>query len=858
VSGRLFTGEALREVAFPLGGIGTGTVSLGGRGELRDWEIFNRPSKGSVLPHTFFALRAAEAGRAPVSRVLERRFLPPYGGQYGLPAWRSSGMPRLAEAAFEGAYPLARVAFADDALPVRLGLTAFNPMIPHEADDSGLPVAYFLWRLTNTAARPVDATLALSLLNAVGYDAQSPFLRGRRLPLFGGNLNTWRDEAGLRGIAMTRVGGDAAAPGAGSLAIATTWPETTYTVHWERSGWFSDELESFWRDLEEDGRLRDDPTSDPSPAGQTDVGSLGLVARLDPGEEVELPFVLGWHFPNLVNYWNGNQPVLGARVGNYYTTRFADAWDAARYAAEHRERLEAGTRLFQETLFASTLPEPVLDAVSSQMSILRTTTCLRTQDGRFHAFEGCRDDSGCCPMDCTHVWNYEQTLAHLYPALERSMRLTDFEHNLRTTGLMASRTLLPLTDGLLQETQAADGQMGCVLKLYREWRLSGDDAFLRRLWPLARRALEYAWRTWDPERTGVMSGEQHTTYDVELYGPNTFVGALYLGALKAAAAMARHLGEGERAAEYDRVYARGRDRIEAELWNGEYYQQRVVWPQPSSVPPTRPAQAIYPGDEVARYQYGRGCLADHLLGQWFSHVVGLGHLLPEEHVRSAVAAIYRHNWRSTLGEHRSCQRTYALDDEAGLLVCTWPNGGRPRYPLPYGDECWTGTEYQVAAHLIYEGLVDEGLAIVAGVRARHDGARRNPWDEVECGHHYARALSSWSLLLAFSGYQYSAPDRFLGFRPRSDGDFACFFSTGECWGLYRRHGNGAAIEVRHGTLALRAVDLGLPVGGPLRARGPAGALEARVAQVGGRLPLELAAELVLRSGDTLTVTAGPA
>jgi hypothetical protein len=264
---------------------------------------------------------------------------------------------------------------------------------------------------------------------------------------------------------------------------------------------------------------------------------------------------------------------------------------------------------------------------------------------------------------------------------------------------------------------------------------------------------------------------------------------------------------------------------------------------------------------VPRYQYGSGCLADHLLGQWFAHVVGLGYLLPEEHVRSAVRAIVRHNWRETLGEHRSCQRTYALNDEAGLLVCTWPNGGRPRYPLPYGDECWTGTEYQVAAHLIYEGLVDEGVAIVAGVRARHDGARRNPWDEVECGHHYARALSSWSLLLALSGYEYSAPERLLRFRPRAEGDFACFFSTGEGWGLYRRRGESATVELRHGSLALRTVDPGLSApsaGAPPLVRGPAGLLETRSHVVDGRTHLELAEEVVLGPGGALVVGGGAA
>ncbi len=870
MNARVYTGDQLREIAFPLGGIGTGTVSLGGRGELRDWEIFNRPAKGTSLPFTFFSVWARAADGPAVARVLERRLMPPFIADRGLPATRVAGLPRLAGARFRGEYPLAHLAFDDDAMPVRVELEAFNPMIPLDALDSGLPVIFFLWRVTNPLDRPVDVTVAFSLFNAVGYDGQMPFpTRGRRLPLFGGNLNTWREEPGLVGISMTSVDQQGDRPGAGSMALATTWPLTTYSVRWERAGWF-DDLQSFWDDFRDDGRLPNDPRSDPTPNGETDVGSLGLMAQLAPGETVELPFILAWHFPHLTNYWNAGwwnvgTPVYGARLGNFYTTRFEGAWEVARYAAENRERLERQTRLFHDTLFSSTLPPAVLDAVSSQMSIIRTTTCLQTEDGRFHAFEGCNDNSGCCPMDCTHVWNYEQALAHLYPDLERTMRLTDFTTNTRSSGEMAFRTLLPIASGELWDFEAAaDGQMGSILKLYREWQLSGDDAFLREMWPHARRALEYAWRQWDADRDGVMEGEQHNTYDIEFYGPNTMMGTLYLGALRAGAVMARHLGETDAADEYERLDHAGRARLDAELWNGEFYVQRVI--RPETPPPTRRPEwhssALVAGEEMPRYQHGPGCLSDQLLGQWFAHVVGLGHLLPAERVRSALASVFRHNWRTSMVEHESCQRTYALNDEPGLLLCSWPNGGRPRYPFPYADECWTGIEYQVAAHLIYEGLVSEGLTIVEGVRGRHDGVRRNPWNEFECGHHYARAMASWSLLLALSGYRYSAPTRRLGFGPRlGTDDFRCFFSTGSAWGRYRQARRISeqehAVEVLAGQLTLQQFEVEVPVDGAnvtVNAAGPGGPVAARPRTEDGRLILTLESELTVRAGEAFTAT----
>lgn len=868
--GRRFTDAALREIAFPLGGIGTGTVSLGGRGNLRDWEIFNRPAKGNDLPFTFFALWMRQEDGEPLTRVLERQLFPPFVDGAGLSPGLLAGLPRFADASFAGAYPFAWLDLHDPLVPLDVSLEAFNPFVPLDAEASGLPVGIFRWRLRNPGPRPVDLTVAFSVLNPVGHDGKVVTLRGRRGPLFGGNLNEWVDEGPIRGLRMTGQKVPPDAPAAGSLAVATTWNSVTYSAHWERSGWF-DDLQNFWDDFRADGRLQDDPDTDPTPDGETDVGTLGLIAHLDPGESVALPFVLAWHFPNLTNYWNQEPGVRGKRLGNYYTTRFADAWDAARFTLQNVESLEARSRAFVEEVWQSTLPPAVLDAISSQASILRTTTCLRTEDGRFHAFEGCNDNAGCCPMNCTHVWNYEQTLAHLFPDLERTMRLTDFGINTLPSGEQKFRTLLPLASGeLWNYIPAADGQMGGILKLYREWQISGDDDFLGEVWPAAKRALAYAWQHWDPDRDGVMEGEQHNTYDVEFYGPNTMTGLLYLGALRAAEEMARALGEAELAAEYRRVYEAGRGRIERELWNGSYFVQNVKMPSEaerlSLSAPQRHPPGVRPGEPEPRYQYGPGCLSDQLLGQWFAEVVGLGHLVNPEQVRSALQSIVRHNFRTSLATHESCQRTYALNDEAGLVLCSWPNGGRPRYPFPYADEVWTGIEYQVAAHLIYEGFVDQGLAIVEAVRARHDGVRRNPWDEFECGHHYARALASWSLLLALAGFRYSAPAELLVFSPRLGADdFRCFFSTGSCWGHYQQtighEGLSAAVALREGRLRLRALRLGLPEeisANRATVSVAERAISAKLVSDGAAATIELDAVVALEAGDTLQIELTPA
>lgn len=837
---RVFEGRMLSEIAFPIGGIGTGTVSLGGRGNLRDWEIFNRPGKGKDLPYTFFSIWFKEEDSKPVSRILEARLLPPYRGSHGIPAHYLPGLPRFSKTKFKGEYPFAWVFFEDYNIPLEISLEAFNPLIPLNEKDSGLPVAIFKWRVRNKSMRRINLTLAMSLLNAVGYDGVST-ITNRFSDLFGQNLNELVKEHGLTGIRMSSSKYSKEDPKFGSMALVTSWRDITYTLRWERSIWW-DDIQSFWRDFSEDGRLSEEPTPDYSMEGETDVGTLGLLATLEPGEEAVLPFILSWYFPNLVNYWNTEEEVRGKRIGNFYARLFEDALDVARYVVNEFERLEKETRLFHKALFESTLPGYVLDAVSSQISTIRTPTCLWAEDGRFYAFEGCYDNSGCCWMNCTHVWNYEQTLAFLFPALERTMRLTDFLDNTDENGNMAFRTLVPLVGARWRFKPAADGQMGCIMKLYREWKLSGDDEFLRNLWPRAKKALEYAWKTWDRDCDGLIEGEQHNTYDVDFYGPNPMVSSLYLGALRAGEEIAKYLGDLESAKKYREIFEKGRENFSRMLWNGEYYVQR------------------FQGDPSIRYQFWEGCLSDQLIGQWFSHVVGLGYILPEEQVKSALKSIFRYNWKEDLSEHPNCQRTYALNDEKGLILCSWPKGNKPEYPFPYSDEVWTGVEYQVAAHLIYEGFVEEGLRIVKGVRDRYDGLKRNPWDEVECGHHYARAMSSWSLLLALSGFEYSAPEKTIGFKSKIfEDEFRCFFSTGSCWGSYSRELKQGLqrnlIEVHYGVLELKTFKLVFdePLRNPKIIHSNRGELDASWSIDRDRLTISFRETVILNAGESLEI-----
>jgi len=831
---REFTGKALMTIAFPIGGLGTGNITLGGRGEIRELEIFNRPDKGRYPDFTFFSIWAREDGKQPVAKILERRLFSPYVAWMGIPRNQLPGVSRFEEVIFKGEYPFAYLQFEDEEVPAEVKLEAYNPFIPLSPEKSGIPAAVFYWKIKNTKASPVSVSLAFSMLNPIKAVDES------NQKNFGKNLNQYIDDGKFRGIKMTSNRGKEDDIESGSIAFSTTEKEVDVQTRWYRGGWW-DNAHIFWDDFSDDGRLTRLTDSEESPEGRSDVATLLVHIELKPGEEKIVPFYLTWYFPNRENYWNREQEVKGKRFKNYYASEFQDAWDAARHFIRNEKELFQETKIFHDTLFRSAYPSYVIDAVSSQTSSLKTNLVMRTEDGKFFGFEGLTDNSGCCPMNCTHVWNYEQTLAYLFPSLERTMRETDFLHNTFANGYQVFRTLIPLGKYWWTYKPCADGQMGNVVRVYREWRLSGDTDWLKTLWPKVKAAIEFAWTgvgdvsdelgwqkdrlllPWDPDKDGVMEGEQHNTYDIEFYGLNTMTGALYLAALKAGSEMAEAVGDNKKAKEYLKIYQKGSKSYDSILWNGEYYIQKVgvmeglVVPEHLRSPekecenpacqgkksPGGKKDALEKGEIVPKYQYGEGCLSDQLLGQYLAHAAGLGYILPQEHVDKAMKSIFAYNFLLDLSLFSNVQRVYALNKEAGLLLCSWPMGKRPALPFVYSDEVWTGIEYQVAASLIYSGHIDEGLTIVKALRERYSGFNRNPWDELECGHHYARAMASWAVLLALSGYQYDGTKSFIAFSPQINKDnFSTFWSCGSGWGSFEAKGSTVVLKVEYGELEL--------------------------------------------------------
>jgi hypothetical protein len=201
---------------------------------------------------------------------------------------------------------------------------------------------------------------------------------------------------------------------------------------------------------------------------------------------------------------------------------------------------------------------------------------------------------------------------------------------------------------------------------------------------------------------------------------------------------------------------------------------------------------------------------DQLVGQFLAHVCGLGYLLAPEKVRTTLASILRYNFRESLHGHFNHMRSYALADEAALLMATYPKGRRPRRPFPYYNEVMTGFEYTAAVHMLYEGQTEAGLRVIAAIRARYDGRKRSPFDEAECGHHYARAMASWAAVLAWTGFRYSAVEGFLQFAA-ADRPVMWFWSNGSAWGSFRQEpeadGATVTLTVLHGSLAVRRLAL---------------------------------------------------
>lgn len=793
---KTYEGQYTKEVAMPLGGIGTGTVSIGGRGDLRDWEIMNRGALGyipafklvqpTIANGPFFALYYKEQTKEPEIKVLEGPVpVDKYYGDWGADAI-NSGFPRFEKTSFAAAYPLAQVNFEHEEVPLDIRLEAFNPLVMGDSDKSGIPVAVLRYVITNHSDSPVEASLVGMVPNYIGADGWSGEPKG--------NYNEFRKDGGIQGLYMYSNEVDSTDVNWGTMALTTTAGEgVTYRTSWAKLGW-NWTFREFWDDFISDGELTDhpDPTQKTSGNAATDFigdaldtsekkiktppATLAVKQLLQPGESKSVTFLLTWHFPNR-RAWDHGTHHAGKYggddiVGNYYTTQYKDSWEVATQTADSLQELEKETVDFVKSLTQSDIPEVLLEAGLFNLNNLRSQTVFRTQDGLPFGFEGtgsidgtsigAERASGWGFGTCFHVWNYESTIPFLFGDLSMKFREVEFLHATNEDGAQSHRVALPIEKATEFKHWAADGQMGTLIKVYRDWQLSGNDSKLREMWPDIRKAMSFAWTgIWDTDKDGVMEGSQHNTMDINYVGPNPQMAAWYLGALRASEEMAKYLGDKDFEKTCRTLYSKGRKWIDANLFNGEYYEHHI------------------PEGESKVAQLGKGCLVDQLVGQYLAHTANLGYVLNQDHVQTTLQSIMKYNLVSDFSEHFNTFRSFALGNEKGLIMASYPKGDLLDFPFPYYTEVMTGFEYSTASHMIYEGQIEEGLSVFSAVRDRYDGYKRNPFNEGEYGHRYSRAMAAWAGILAYTGFHYSAVEKTMSFNPR-EGTY--FWSNGYQYG----------------------------------------------------------------------------
>ena len=793
-----------KNISFPLGGIGTGCIGLSGNGALNEWEIFNRPNKCARSGYSHFAIKAID-GEQSIVKVLQGDTnedlmgLPcaskgHYGFGYGPRENSLAGFPHFSDVTFVGEFPVAKLVFSDPGFPAVVRLCAWNPFIPHDDFNSSLPVAFFEWEIENTS----DKTVQFAIAGTVCNPAKS-------------TLNKKISLNGLIGVFLGSAGMENTEVGYSDLCILTDNEDTIAQEYWYRGKW-KDGCTTYWKNFSELDRMPQRSYPQPS---KGDHGTVVSYVTVPAKNKAKLRFVIAWNVPVAYNYWKPRQDdgAQGNTWKNYYATQFEDSFSSARYAIENFTSLYERTKLFSDELQSCTLPEYVKDAISANLSVIKTPTALRLEDGSFWGWEGCSETVGSCFGTCQHVWNYAYVMPYLFPKLERSIREISMKYALQDSGATGFRVNLPLKHGMDTPLACVDGQMGEVIKCYREWKFSGDNEWLKNHAENIFRMLEYAWSEenvckWDADQDGVLEGRQHHTLDMELFGPSSWLQGFYLLALECGAEMARYLGDEKRANLYTKLYCNGRQWMNEHLFNGSYFFQKIDLSDKSLVDRFDVAPTYW-NEEAGeiKYQIADGCMIDQMLADWHAALIGANGVFDPEKKKIALRNLYQNNYKSSMRSVTNMWRNFSLDDEQGTVICSYPDGTEvPAIPIPYCEETMTGFEYALAGLMIAQGFIFEGENIVRAVRDRYDGEKRNPWNEIECGSNYARSMASYSLMPIYCGFTFDMPEGHIGFRPVTDkGKY--LFSVCESWGTVDFDNTYFRVSILGAPLVLQSVSV---------------------------------------------------
>lgn len=761
----IYKNEKTRSISFPLGGIGTGCIGLSGNGELVDWEIWNKPNKSTRNGYSHFAIKAV-SGKECKTRVLQGDTNESYIGNYDRDGWMAgigygpkpnslAGFPHFKNVTFDGKFPIARVSLEDECFPAKCILTAFNPFIPHDDFNSSIPCAMLLWEIENTSSSNTEYTLAFSVQNPNSVSVNKEVDGG----IFLGCGDKNDSQIGYS-----------------DLCVLTDSEDVNIQPYWYRGGWM-DSVTTYWKNLTDQNHL---PKREYKDSGKNDHGTVAVRFNLKPSEKKQIKFVLSWNCPNQYAYWEEYRDRTVKENGwkNYYALQFKTSYDSGKYALSNFDMLLSKTEQFKNAIWESTLPESVIDAVSSNLSVLKSPTVLRYEDGSVWAWEGVMQTHGSCEGSCQHVWNYAYAMPFLFPKLERSLRENTLKYALRDTGSTDFRINIPLGKEREEFRACVDGHFGEIIKCYREWKISGDTEWLKSYSDKIFKMLDFAWSEqnidkWDLNKDGVLEGRQHHTLDMEMFGTSSWLQGFYLLALQCGAEMAEAVNLPKRAQMYRDLYEKGKKWTNENLFNGEYFYHKIDLGDKSIIE-GYPDTDSYWNEEAneIKYQVANGSIIDQMLSDFHSNLIGCEGIFDKDKKDKALEYLFKNNYKKSMRDVTNMWRNFALNDEGGTIICTYPeNEKAPAIPIPYCEECMTGFEYALAVLMIYEGKREYGEHMVKAIRDRYDGEKRNPWNEIECGSNYARSMASFALMNAYSGFKYDMSKKQMGFSPISNGTY---------------------------------------------------------------------------------------
>jgi len=833
----------LRYIGMPVGGLHTGTVYMGGDGRLWLWQIFNtaydgecegiepknvlwnngkelitvRPRDGSAYIEPAIAdnLRTIEQGFAVSTLV---------NGKEVIKELRENHWDEIV---FEATYPTCRVTYSSADFPLDVVLIAYSPFIPLDQDNSSLPLTTIHIELQNKDSEAIDVTVTGWMENGVhkGRKEFDAVKKHSQVAEYAGNQIIFYccDQVPDQAMQAGDYGTMAFAC-MDSQAQPTTrlqeWPVKPLAIKIDRS----DSVIDF---------------------SNMQVGAFTVQRTIKPKEVSQISYAISWHFNN--PHPKLRQHLKDAQSGYWYGAKFSDAAAVINYYLINREKLDKETMLWQETWNDTTLPSWFMDRTFVNIGTLATANTMRFASGRFWAWEGV----GACAGTCTHVWQYGQSMGRIFPDLERNLReVTDLGIGFQPdTGAIIFRAEY-------EKRPAIDGQAGVILRFYRDHQMSSDHAFLERNWPKLKKAIQFVLDQ-DKNNDGMTDTPMENTLDAVWEGEIAWIVGLCLAATQAAALMAAEVGD-KKFQQLCLDYVRkGSENMDTKLFNGEYYIHRP--------------DMLQGRKKLGSYNT---CHIDQVYGQAWCAQVDMPRINSQEKVVSALKALWKYNFTTDVGPYIKTHlggRPYALAGEGGMVMNTNPKneeqayGDHTTWQLGYFHECMSGFEHQVAAHMMAEGMVDESLVLTRMIHDRHHAARRNPFNEIECSDHYARAMASYGTFINACGFSYHGPKGQIGFTPKvRAADFRAPFTVAKGWGTYsqKRKSKGecrCTLILKYGQLILHefhigdADDLSLDKKHLVAKQNDRSIELAGLKRTNGRVFVNFKDQLLLRNGDILTI-----